>query len=264
MVEKLKLVSWNVNGIRAVIKKDFIESLKKLNADIVCIQETKAHKEQVDHELNNLAYKYEYWNSAERKGYSSVAVFSKKKPMSVDFGIGHELDNEGRVITLEFENFYLVTVYTPNSKDDLSRLSIRYNEWDKLFLKHCKKLEKKKPVVICGDLNVAHEEIDVKNDKANRTTDRKPGSAGFTDQERERFSDFLKAGFMDTFRYLHPNEEKFSWWSYRGAARDRNVGWRLDYFLISNSLKNNLREADIDTDIYGSDHCPVHINLIFD
>jgi len=236
MVEKLKLVSWNVNGIRAVINKDFYNSLIKLNTDIICLQEIKAKKEQVvNNKFKKLGYIHEIWNSAERKGYSGVAIFSKKKPESVSFGIGHELDNEGRVITAEFDKFYLVTVYTPNSKDDLSRLPIRYNEWDKLFLEHCRKLEEKKSVIICGDLNVAHKEIDVKNDKANRTTEKKPGSAGFTDKERERFSDFLEAGFIDTFRHLHPDEEKFSWWSYRGGARDRNVGWRI-----------------------------VHINLIFD
>ncbi len=260
----VKLISWNVNGIRAVMNKGFMDSIKELNADIFCLQETKAQPEQVKHNIKELGYIHEYWNSAEKKGYSGTAIFSKIKPINVEYGIGHELDNEGRVITAEFESFFLVTVYTPNSKDDLSRLPIRYNEWDKKFLEHCKNLESKKPVLFCGDLNVAHKEIDVKNDKANQTTEKKPGSAGFTDQERERFQDFLDAGFIDSFRYLYPDEEKFSWWSYRGGARQRNVGWRIDYFLVSNSIKDKIKSATIHNEILGSDHCPVGIEIKLD
>lgn len=251
----MKLVSWNVNGIRAIMKKEFEESIEDLSPDILCLQETKAHPEQLDNKVQELGFEHIYWNSAERKGYSGVAVFSKIKPLSVDYGIGHPVDNEGRVITVELEDFYLVTVYTPNSKDDLSRIPLRYNEWDPKFLEHCKKLEKKKPVVFCGDLNVAHKPIDLKNDKPNE------GKKGFTKEERERFSDFIEAGYIDTFRHLHPDEEKYSWWTYMGGARSRNVGWRIDYFLISEKLKDRLKSAEIHNEIYGSDHCPVSIEL---
>lgn len=251
----MKLVSWNVNGIRAIMKKEFEESIGDLSPDILCLQETKAHPEQLDNKVQELGFEHIYWNSAERKGYSGVAVFSKIKPLSVDYGIGHPVDNEGRVITVELEDFYLVTVYTPNSKDDLSRIPLRYNEWDPKFLEHCKKLEKKKPVVFCGDLNVAHKPIDLKNDKPNE------GKKGFTKEERERFSDFIEAGYIDTFRHLHPDEEKYSWWTYMGGARSRNVGWRIDYFLISEKLKDRLKSAEIHNEIYGSDHCPVSIEL---
>ncbi len=257
----MKLVSWNVNGIRAVMNKGFINSIKEMNPDIFCLQETKAHPDQVDHLLEKIGYKYEYWNSAEKKGYSGTAIFSKIEPINVTLGIGHELDNEGRVITAEFDSFFLVTCYTPNSKDDLSRLDIRYNSWDKQFLNHCKKLEEKKPVIFCGDLNVAHKELDVRNDKANMTTEKKPGSAGFTDKERERFEDMIKSGFVDTFRYFFPDQEKFSWWSYRGGARERNVGWRIDYFMVSNSFINNIKTAEIHNEVFGSDHCPVSIEV---
>jgi exodeoxyribonuclease III len=249
----MKIVSWNVNGIRAVMKKGFLDFVEKENPDILCLQEIKAHPEQVDIELKD--YPYHYWNSAERKGYSGTAIFSKKEPISVSKGIGHELDNEGRVITLEFDYFYLVTVYTPNAKDDLSRIPLRYKEWDPMFLKHCKKLEKKKPVIFCGDLNVAHEPIDLKNDKANK------GKKGFTLEEREGFSNFVNAGFIDTFRNLYPEKEKYSWWSYMGGARSRNVGWRIDYFLISESLKNELKDSFILNEVLGSDHCPVMLEL---
>lgn len=251
----MKIVSWNVNGIRAVMKKGFIDYMKELDADIICLQETKAHPEQVDSQIEKLSYKHKYWNSAERPGYSGVAIFSKTEPLSIKYGIGHPVDNEGRVITAEYDKFYLVTVYTPNAKDDLSRIPLRYNEWDPQFLKHCKELEKTKPVIFCGDLNVAHQEIDLKNDKANR------GKKGFTDEERERFTDFVNAGFIDTFRELYPNEEKYSWWTYMGKARDRNVGWRIDYFLISKELLPNLKDAKIHNEIFGSDHCPVSIEI---
>ena len=260
---ELSLVSWNVNGIRAVMNKGFIASIKKLDAEIFCLQETKAHPQQVEHTLEEMGYLHEYWNSAEKKGYSGTAIFSRVSPLSVHYGIGHEFDNEGRVITVEFEKFYLVTVYTPNSKRDLSRLDIRYNEWDVKFLEYCKKLENKKPVIFCGDLNAAHKEIDVKNDRSNMTTATKPGNAGFTDKERERLTKITNKGYVDSFRYFYPDVEKFTWWSYMGGARAKNVGWRIDYFFISNSLKDNLVDAKIHDNIQGSDHCPIELKIKF-
>ncbi|MEX0933017.1 MAG: exodeoxyribonuclease III [Candidatus Pacearchaeota archaeon] len=255
----MKIISWNVNGIRAAIKKGFFDFVKKENPEIICIQETKAHPEQVEHEMEDLGYKYEYWNSAEKKGYSGVAIFSKIKPLSESKGIksGSEADSEGRVLTLEFEDFYLVTVYTPNSKDDLSRIPLRYKKWDPGFLEHCKKLEKKKPVIFCGDLNVAHEPIDLKNDKANE------GKKGYTREEREGFFNFVKNDFIDTFRHFYPDEEKYSWWATRFGpkARINNVGWRIDYFLASNKLIPRIKKAFILNEIMGSDHCPVGIEL---
>lgn len=254
----MKLISWNVNGIRAAIQKGLLEFVEKESPDIISLQETKAHQNQVDKILEN--YPYHFWNSAEKRGYSSVAVFSKIKPISVKNGIGI-LDEEGRVITLEFNDFFLVNVYTPNSKRDLSRLELRYNEWDKKFLAHIKKLENKKPVIFCGDLNVAHEEIDIARPDGNKTTATKPGNPGFTDKERERFSDILKAGFIDTFRTLHPEKVKYSWWSYMMNARAKNIGWRIDYFGVSNSLKDKIKSADILTDVMGSDHCPILLEI---
>jgi exodeoxyribonuclease-3 len=258
----VKIISWNVNGIRAVLKKGFIESVKEMNPDILCLQETKAHPEQVDHELKNLGYEYEYWNSAEKKGYSGTAVFSKIKPISVSYGLGIEKhDTEGRVITCEFEKYFLVTVYTPNSKRGLERLEYREKEWDVDFLQYVKTLEQTKPVVFCGDLNVAHQEIDLKNPQSNKTTKTKPGNAGFTDQERRGFDNIVNAGFIDTFRYLHPNEEKYTWWSYMFQARKKNIGWRIDYFCVSQSLKDAIQKAEILDHIMGSDHCPVELEL---
>lgn len=272
----MKYISWNVNGIRAwKDKENVMEFLEKESPDAFCLQETKMDLEKtvafstlVDQILFEdgssqtfKGYPYEYWNSAERKGYSGTALFSKMEPLSVNFGIGHELDSEGRVITAEFDDHYLVTVYTPNSKPDLSRLMLRYKEWDVQLLSYVKKLEKKKPVVLCGDLNAAHEPIDLKNDKENMTTATKPGTAGFTDQERERLGDFIKAGFIDTFRYLYPEREQYTWWSYRAFARKRNVGWRIDYFLISSELKDRLKDAIIYDQVTGSDHCPVGVIL---
>ena len=279
----MKIISWNVNGIRAWMKKvdtlSFVEDVER--PDIFCIQETKAQKEQIDEffekEETSLFgnggpegklfpdYKYHFWNSAEKKGYSGTAIFSKIKPISESYGLDtlkkEEQDKEGRVITLEFNKFFLINVYTPNSKQDLLRLDYRYDTWDKAMLKHLKNLEKKKPVVLCGDLNVAHNEIDLANPKSNMTTKTKPGSAGFTDKERERFSDFLEAGFIDTFRYLNKDKVKYSWWSYRAMARARNVGWRIDYFLISEALKDALEEAKVYDLADGSDHCPVGIDI---
>jgi len=258
--KELKIISFNVNGIRACIKKDFLKSLVEMDGDIVCIQETKAHPSQVDHNISDLGYSYEYWNSAEKKGYSGTAIFSKVKPIEVIYDLGiEELDTEGRVLTLEFEKFFLTTVYTPNSKRELERLDYRYDTWDREFLKFVKKLEEKKPVIFCGDLNVAHKEIDLKNFKANMTTTTKPGACGFTDKEREGFDNILKANFIDTFRELHPIKEKYSWWSYMFKSRDRNVGWRIDYFLVSKSIFKYVKKAEIHNEIFGSDHCPVYI-----
>ena len=249
----MKLVSWNVNGIRACITKDFKESFKKLNADIFCIQETKCQEGQVDLKFEGYS---DYWNSAEKKGYSGTAIFTKIKPQNVTYGIGkEEHDKEGRVITLEFEKFYLVDVYTPNSKRGLERLDYRM-VWEDEMRKYLLELNNKKPVIMCGDLNVAHEEIDLKNPSTNRR------NAGFTDEERNKMTELLKAGFTDTFRYLYPDKENmYSWWSYMFHARDKNVGWRIDYFITSKSIEQKIKEAKIHSDIYGSDHCPVELEI---
>jgi len=221
----MKIISWNVNGIRACIGHGFLDFIKKENPDIICLQEIKAHPEQVDIKLSK--YEHHFWNSAKRKGYSGVAIFSKIKPINVHYGIGL-IDEEGRVITLEFEKFFLVTVYTPNSKRELERLDFRYNKWDKAFLKYVKNLSK--PVIFCGDLNVAHTEIDLKNPLTNKTTKTKPGSCGFTDKERKSFDNMLNANYIDTFRHFYPEKIQYTWWSYMFKARIRNIGWRLDYF----------------------------------
>ena len=270
----MKIISWNVNGIRAWKEKEgTLDFLKRENPDIVCFQETKAQAEQIkeitgENELIKSEthlftdYPFHVWNSAEKRGYSGTGVIAKKDPLRVWFGMENSpLPNEGRIINLEFKDFILVNVYTPNAKPDLSRLPLRYKEWDRAFLKHLKSLEKKKPLIVCGDFNVAHEEIDIARPEANKTTATRPGSAGFTDQERERFSDFLKAGLIDTFRYLQPTEVKYSWWSYRAGARTRNVGWRIDYFLISESLKEKLTSATIYDKVTGSDHAPIGIEI---
>ena len=248
-----KIISWNVNGLRAVYKKGFEDIFNKINADMFCIQETKLQEGQID--LNFPGYEI-YWNYAEKKGYSGTAIFTRIKPISVKKGIGvEEHDKEGRVITLEFEDYYLVTVYTPNSQTELARLDYRM-KWEEDFKAYLKKLEEKKPVVVCGDLNVAHKDIDLKNPKTNRK------NAGFTDEEREKFTKLLDSGFIDTFRYFYPTEEgKYSWWSYRFSARKKNAGWRIDYFLASECLKNRLKSADILSDVMGSDHCPVELVL---
>lgn len=249
----MKLISWNVNGIRACVNKGFESFFKDVNADIFCIQETKCQIDQINLEFKG--YK-SYWNSAEKKGYSGTAIFTKKEPLSVKYGIGiEEHDKEGRVITLEFENFYIVTIYTPNSKRELERLSYR-QIWEDEIRKYLLKLDKNKPVIMCGDLNVAHKEIDLKNPKTNRR------NAGFTDEERNKMSELLEAGFTDTFRYLYPNKENcYSWWSYMGRAREKNVGWRIDYFIVSKSIENKISEAKIYSDIMGSDHCPVGLEI---
>lgn len=246
-----KLISWNVNGLRACVKKGFLDSFKELDADIFCIQESKLQEGQID--LNLEGY-YDYWNYAEKKGYSGTAIFTKEKPLSVKIGLGiEEHDTEGRVITLEYDDFYLVTVYTPNSKEKLARIEYRM-VWEDVFREYLKSLEESKPVIVCGDLNVAHNEIDLKNPKTNRN------NAGFSDQEREKMTTLLNSGFIDTFRYFYPDLEGiYSWWSYRFNARTNNAGWRIDYFLASESLKDRLVDAKIHTEIEGSDHCPVEL-----
>ena len=253
----MKLISWNVNGIRAVLKKTFTEDILALDPDILCLQETKARPEQVELPLELGHYKT-YWNSAEKAGYSGTAIFTKTEPLDVIYDMGiDEHDKEGRVIAAIYSDFVLVTVYTPNAQDGLRRLDYRMT-WDKAFREYLTHLESthKKPVIFCGDLNVAHQEIDLARPKANRM------SAGFSDQERQGFSDLLSAGFTDTFRHLHPDTtEAYSWWSYRGGARQRNVGWRIDYFGVSNSFTKNIKDASILADVIGSDHCPVAIEL---
>lgn len=248
-----KLISWNVNGLRACVKKGFLEYLKESDADIFCIQETKLQEGQIDLELDGY---YDYWNYAEKKGYSGTAVFTKEKPLSVKIGMGiEEHDQEGRVITLEFSEFYLVNVYTPNSKQGLERIDYRM-VWEDVFREYLKCLENMKPVIVCGDLNVAHNEIDLKNPKSNRK------NAGFSDQERSKIGELLDSGFIDTYRYFYPDKEgEYSWWSYRFNARANNAGWRIDYFLVSESLKNKLNDAKIHTEVMGSDHCPVELTI---
>ena len=249
----MKLISWNVNGLRAVVGKGFVDIFNGLDADVFCLQETKLSAGQI--ELDLPGYE-QYWNYAEKKGYSGTAVFTIVKPLSVTYGLGiEEHDHEGRVITVEYNEFYLVNVYTPNSKDGLARLPYRM-EWEDDFRAYLKGLEKNKPVVLCGDLNVAHEEIDLKNPKTNRK------NAGFSDEEREKMTELLNAGFIDTFRHFYPDKTgEYSWWSYRFNARKNNAGWRIDYFIVSESLKDKLKDASIHQEIFGSDHCPVELVL---
>ena len=249
----LKFISWNVNGIRACCDKGFREEFARLDADFFCLQETKMQAGQLDLQFEGYQ---SYWNYAEKKGYSGTAIFTRHQPLSVAYGIGvEEHDHEGRVITLEMEQFYLITVYVPNSQDGLKRLDYRMT-WEDDFLAYLKKLEEKKPVVVCGDLNVAHQEIDLKNPKSNRK------NAGFTDEERAKFTQWLNAGFTDTFRYFYPEQKEiYSWWSYRFKAREKNAGWRIDYFVTSASLNDKLVDAKIHTDVLGSDHCPVELIL---
>ena len=249
----MKLVSWNVNGIRAVLTKGFEDFFKKIDADIFCIQETKCQEGQVELEFDG--YK-SYWNSAEKKGYSGTAIFTKKEPLSVKYGIGiEEHDKEGRVITLEFDNFYMVDIYTPNSKRELERLDYR-QIWEDEIRKYLLGLDRVKPVIMCGDLNVAHKEIDLKNPKTNTH------NAGFTIEERNKMTELLDAGFVDTFRYLYPDKtDCYTWWSYMRKAREKNVGWRIDYFIVSDRLKSKIKEASIYQDVMGSDHCPVGLEI---
>ena len=249
----MKLISWNVNGIRAVLGKDFMESFRALDADIFCLQETKCQIGQVALDLPGY---HQYWNAAEKKGYSGTALFTRKEPLQVRYGIGvDEFDHEGRVISADMGDFWMVTVYTPNSQDGLKRLDWRM-AWEDAFLAYLKELEREKPVVFCGDLNVAHEEIDLKNPASNRM------NAGFTQQERDKMTRLLASGFIDTFRYFYPDRANiYSWWSYRFHARDNNAGWRIDYFIVSEALRDRLESAEIHNEIFGSDHCPVELGL---
>lgn len=249
----MKLISWNVNGLRACVRKGFLEYFEEVDADIFCIQETKLQEGQID---LNLEEYYDYWNYAVKKGYSGTAVFTKDKPLSVKYGLGIEdHDQEGRVITLEFEDFYLVNVYTPNSQRELARLSYRM-VWEDDFRNYLKDLDETKPVILCGDLNVAHKEIDLKNPDTNRR------NAGFTDEERKKMTELLSSGFIDTFRYFYPNkEEAYTWWSYMRKSRERNIGWRIDYFIVSERLKSQLDDAQIHSNIMGSDHCPISLEI---
>lgn len=249
----MKLISWNVNGLRAVINKGFMDFFKQIDADIFCIQETKMQEGQIELILDGY---YQYFNSAIKKGYSGTAVFTKEKPLNVTYGIGiEEHDQEGRIITAEYEKFYLVNCYTPNSKRELERLEYR-KIWEDEIRKYLKKLEKTKPVIYCGDLNVAHEEIDLKNPKTNHY------SAGFTDEERNKMTELLNAGFIDSFRYLYPEKENaYTWWSYMMKAREKNVGWRIDYFITSNSLKEKIKDSKIHSEVMGSDHCPIELDI---
>ena len=248
-----KMISWNVNGLRACVTKGFLDHFKELDADIFCLQETKLSEGQIELDLPGY---YDYWNYADKKGYSGVAIFTKEKPLSVSYGLCiDEHDHEGRVITLEFDDYYVLTCYTPNSKSELARLDYRM-VWEDDFLKYVKKLDEKKPVIYCGDLNVAHKEIDLKNPGSNRK------NAGFTDEEREKMSIALSSGFVDTFRKLYPDaKDMYSWWSYRASARAKNVGWRIDYFIVSQRLEDKIKDAKIHMDITGSDHCPVELEI---
>ena len=255
----MKLVSWNVNGLRAVINKGFKDFFKEIDADIFCMQETKMQENQLDDNIKEIFKGYNaYWNSAEKKGYSGTAIITKSKPLNVKYGIGiEEHDKEGRVITLEFEKFYMVNCYTPNSKRELERLDYRMI-WEDAFRNYLVELNKEKPVIICGDLNVAHKEIDLKNPKTNRR------NAGFTDEEREKMTELLNAGFTDTFRYLYPDKtEAYTWWSYMFKAREKNAGWRIDYFIVSNSIKDKIKESYTYSEVMGSDHCPVGLDIDF-
>ena len=249
----MRLVSWNVNGLRAVMGKNFMEFFNEIDADIFCLQETKLQEGQIEMDLPGY---YQYWNYAEKKGYSGTAIFTKKEPVSVSYGIGiDEHDHEGRVITLEFDDFYMVTVYTPNSQDELRRLEYRM-KWEDDFREYLLKLNHEKPVIVTGDMNVAHREIDRKNPKTNRR------NAGFTDEERGKMTELLDSGFIDTFRYFYPDTEGiYSWWSYRFKAREKNAGWRIDYFLVSKDMESRLKDAKIHTEVLGSDHCPVELEI---
>ena len=249
----MRAVSWNVNGLRACVGKNFYDDFKRLDADIFCLQETKLQEGQIDLDLPGY---FQYWNYADKKGYSGTAVFTKNKPINVTYGMGiDEHDHEGRVITLEFEDYFFITVYTPNSKQELERLDYR-QVWEDDFRKYLLSLREKKPVIFCGDLNVAHKEIDLKNPSSNHH------NAGFTDEERNKMTELLKSGFVDTFRYFYPDKKDiYSWWSYRFKAREKNAGWRIDYFIVSEDLCDKLTDAKIHTDVYGSDHCPVELDI---
>jgi len=253
-MDKMKLVSWNVNGLRACVKKGFLDYFQEVNADIFCVQETKLQEGQITLELDGY---HQYWNYALKKGYSGTAVFTKEEPLSVKYGVGEdEGENEGRILTLEFDDFYLVNVYTPNSQRDLARIGYRL-EWEDRMLQYLKVLNEQKPVILCGDLNVAHQEIDLRNPKSNI------GNSGFTEEERGKMTNMLGSGFLDSFRHFYPQKEgAYTWWSYMNKVRERNIGWRIDYFIVSESLKGRLKNAEIHCDILGSDHCPVVLELL--
>ena len=253
-MSKMKIVSWNVNGLRACVKKGFLDYFQEVNADIFCVQETKLQEGQISLELDGY---HQYWNYALKKGYSGTAVFTKQEPLSVKYGVGEdEEENEGRILTLEFDDFYLVNVYTPNSQRDLARIGYRL-EWEDRMLQHLTVLNDQKPVILCGDLNVAHQEIDLRNPKSNI------GNSGFTDEERGKMTNLLGSGFLDSFRHFYPHQEgAYTWWSYMNKVRERNIGWRIDYFIVSESLKGRLKNAEIHCDIMGSDHCPVVLELL--
>ncbi len=251
----MKLISWNVNGIRAAVNKGFMDFFNEIDADIFCVQETKMQEGQLELKLDGY---YQYWNSALKKGYSGTAVFSKEKPLNVTYGIGiEEHDKEGRIITAEYKKFYLVNCYTPNSKRELERLDYR-QIWEDELRKYLNNLNKSKPVIYCGDLNVAHEEIDLKNPKTNHN------NAGFTDEEREKLTSLLNSGFTDSFRYLYPEEkDAYTWWSYMMKSREKNIGWRIDYFITSNSIQRNIKDSKIHSEVFGSDHCPIELDIEF-
>ena len=252
-MKQKKLISWNVNGLRACMDKGFMDFFDKIDADVFCLQEIKLQEGQIEWQKEGY---FDYWNYAQKKGYSGTAIFTKEEPLSVSYGLGiEEHDKEGRVITLEFPEYYVITVYTPNSQNELARLPYRM-KWEDDFREYLLKLREKKPVIVCGDMNVAHKEIDLKNPKTNRK------NAGFTDEERDKMTELLESGFIDTFRYFYPEQEQiYSWWSYRFKAREKNAGWRIDYFLASEELKEHLEGAKIHTDVYGSDHCPVELTI---
>lgn len=249
----MKLVSWNVNGIRACVRKGFLDYFQEVNADIFCLQETKLQAGQIELDLEGY---YQYWNYAVKKGYSGTAIFTKKKPLSVKYGVGdHEDEPEGRIITLEYDEFYLINIYTPNAQRDLARLDYRL-EWEDDIRVYIEELDQIKPVILCGDLNVAHQEIDIRNYKSNK------GNSGFTDEERGKMTDLLESGFIDSFRYFHPDQEgAYTWWSYMNTVRERNIGWRIDYFIVSKQLENALIDSQIHSNIMGSDHCPILLEM---
>jgi exodeoxyribonuclease-3 len=249
----MKLVSWNVNGLRACVKKGFLDYFQEVNADIFCVQETKLQEGQINLELDGY---HQYWNYAIKKGYSGTAVFTKNKPLSVRYGVGtDEFEDEGRILTLEFDDFFLVNVYTPNSQRDLARINFRL-EWEDRILQHLKELDQLKPVVLCGDLNVAHQEIDLRNPKSNL------GNSGFTEEERGKMTSLLAEGFIDSYRHFHPDQEgAYTWWSYMAKVRERNIGWRIDYFIVSEKLRERLKNVDIHCNVMGSDHCPILLEI---
>ena len=249
----MKLVSWNVNGIRACVRKGFLDYFQEVNADIFCLQETKLQAGQIELDLEGY---HQYWNYAVKKGYSGTAIFTKKKPLSVKYGVGdHEDEPEGRIITLEYDEFYLINIYTPNAQRDLARLDYRL-EWEDDIRVYIEELDQIKPVILCGDLNVAHQEIDIRNYKSNK------GNSGFTDEERGKMTDLLESGFIDSFRYFHPDQEgAYTWWSYMNTVRERNIGWRIDYFIVSKQLENALIDSQIHSNIMGSDHCPIVLEM---